>query len=130
MFNFEGSGVMAANKVTSANDAISANWSKGTQFLSNVISKSGSGVHTDNNGGSGGSADLIKGNLVRECKLDGYGIWVFVPYLSATVESNRVKGCAVGFAAFGGAVAGQGPTFVGNYGNGNEASTTGGTYGA
>jgi hypothetical protein len=130
MFNFEGSGVMAANKVMSANDAISANWSKGTQFLSNVIGKSGSGVHTDNNGGSGGSADLIKGNLVRECKLDGYGIWVFAPSLSATVESNRVKGCAVGFAAFGGAVAGQGPTFVGNYGNGNEASTTGGTYGA
>jgi hypothetical protein len=132
MFNFEGSGVMASNKVVNANDAISANWSKGTQFLSNLISKSGSGVHTDNNGGSGGSADLIKGNRVRECNTDGYGIWVFVPYVSATVESNRVKGCAVGLAAFGGAVSGQGPTFAGNYVNGSEASTTdpAGTYGA
>jgi hypothetical protein len=132
MFNFEGSGVMAYNKVISANDAISANWSTGTQFLSNVITKSASAIHTDNNGGSGGSADLIKGNRVRECKLDGYGIWVFVPYLSATVESNRIRGCAVGVAVFGGAVSGQGPTFAGNYVNGSEATTTdpGGTYGA
>lgn len=132
MFNFEGAGSMVANKVTSANDAISANWSRGTQFLSNVIAKSGSGVHTDNNGGSGGSADLIKGNRVRECNSDGYGIFVFVPYVSATVESNRIRGCAVGLAAFGGAVSGQGPTFAGNYVNGSEATTTdpAGTYGA
>jgi hypothetical protein len=130
MFNFEGSGVMANNKVTSANDAISSNWSKGTQFLNNVIIKSGSGVHTDNNGGSGGSADLIQGNKVRECKTDGYGIFVFAPYVSATVEGNRVKACAVGLAVFGGAVPGQGPTFTGNYVSSKEASTTGSTYGA
>jgi hypothetical protein len=132
MFDFEGAGTMAYNKVTSANDAISANWSKGTQFLNNVIAKSGSGVHTDNNGGSGGAADLIKGNRVRECKTDGYGIFVFVPYVSATVEANKITGCAVGLAAFGGAVSGQGPTFAGNYVNSKEASTTdpAGTYGA
>src|SRR5438445_2534931 len=79
MFDFEGAGVMSFNKVTNAHDAISANWSKGTQFLRNQVSKSGSGVHTDNNGGSGGSADLLNENTVRECKVNGYGVWVFVP---------------------------------------------------
>jgi hypothetical protein len=132
MFNFEGIGSMANNTVKNANDAISANWSKGTQFLANVISKSGSGVHTDNNGGFGGSADLIQGNRIRECNVGGYGIFVFVPYVSATVESNTVKGCAVGLAAFGSAVSGQGPTFANNKVSGFGASTTdpAGTYGA
>jgi nitrous oxidase accessory protein NosD len=132
MFNFGGSGVMSFNKVSSANDAISANWSKGTQFLNNTVSKSGSGVHTDNNGGFGGSADTIKTNVIRECKIDGYGIFVFVPYVSATVESNKVTGCAVGVAVYGSATPGQGPTFAKNVANGTGASTTNntGTFGA
>jgi hypothetical protein len=130
MFDYEGSGVMSTNTVKNANDAISANWSKGTQFLSNTISKSGSGVHTDNNGGFGGVADLIKANTVKECKTNGYGVFVFVPYLSATVEGNKVSSCAVGLAVYGGAVAGQGPTFIKNKANGTGAATTGGTYGA
>ena len=129
MFNFGGSGVMASNKVTSANDAISANHSTGTQFLANVIKKSGSGIHTDNNGESG-SADVIKGNTVRECKVNGYGIFVYVPYVSPTVESNKISGCSVGLAAYGGAVSGQGPTFTSNSVNGTGAATTGTTYGA
>src|SRR5664279_4093208 len=120
MFNYGGSGVMESNKVTSANDAISANYSTGTQFLANVIKKSGSGIHTDNNGESG-SADVIKGNTVRECKVNGYGIFVFVPYVSATVESNKISGCSVGLAAYGGAVSGQGPTFTNNSVNGTGA---------
>jgi len=132
MFNYEGSGVMSYNKVLNANDAISANWSKGTQFLNNTISKSGSGVHTDNNGGLGGSADLIKANVVRECKANGYGVFVFVPSVSATVEANKVTGCSVGFAVYGSALPGQGPTFSSNVGNGTGASTTNnaGTFGA
>jgi hypothetical protein len=130
IFNFGGSGVMASNKVTSANDAISANWSKGTQFLANRISKSGSGIHTDNNGGEGGEGDVIKGDYVRECKVNGYGIFVLVPYVSATVESNHVSGCSVGLAAYGGAMSGQGPTFTSNSVNGTGAATTGMTYGA
>lgn len=131
MFDFGGSGVMEGNKVTGANDAISANWSTGTQFVDNTITNSGSGVHTDNNGGSGGSADVIKGNRISSCKLDGYGIFVFVPYVSATVEGNRVSGCAVGLAAFGGAVSGQGPTFAGNRVDGTGATTNEAvTYGA
>ncbi len=128
MFAFEGSGVMEDNRVSEANDAISANWSKGTQFIHNKITKSGSGVHTDNNGGSGGSADLIKENKISECKPNGYGIFVFVPYVSATVEGNKIEGCTVGLAAFGGAVSGQGPTFAGN--KVDDENPTGETVGA
>ncbi|MCW3028146.1 MAG: hypothetical protein JWN81_1357 [Solirubrobacterales bacterium] len=92
MSAFGGPGVMASNEVVNANDAISVNWSRGTVFLKNVVSKSGSGVHTDNNGGKGGGADLIKENTVKECKVDGYVVFVSVPYVSATVESNKVSG--------------------------------------
>jgi len=132
MFNFGGSGVMEDNKVKNANDAISANWSTGTQFIGNSVSKSGSGVHTDNNGGSGGVADLIQGNKIRACTSGGYGIFVFAPYVSATVTANNIKGCAVGLAAFGSSVSGQGPTFSNNKVDGSGATTTGpnGTYGA
>jgi hypothetical protein len=132
IFNFGGSGTMSDNKVTDANDAISANHSTGTQFLDNVITKSGSGIHTDNNGDSGGVADLIEGNKISACNSNGYGIFVFVPYLSATVTANKVSGCYVGLAAFGGAVSGQGPTFSNNKVDGAGASTTdpAGSYGA
>ncbi len=131
MFAFEGSGTMEDNKVSDANDAISANWSKGITFIGNKVTKSGSGVHTDNNGGSGGSADLIKGNKISECKANGYGIFVFAPYVSATVEGNKISGCAVGLAAFGSQVSGQGPTFTHNKLDGGGATVTEGvTYGA
>jgi nitrous oxidase accessory protein NosD len=132
MFAFGGSGTMSHNRVTSANDAISANHSTGTQFLDNKITKSGSGVHTDNNGDSGGSADVIEGNKISECTSNGYGIFVFVPYLSATVKANKVKGCYIGIAVFGGAVAGQGPTLSDNKVDGSGALTTdpAGSYGA
>jgi nitrous oxidase accessory protein NosD len=122
MFAWEGPGSMDENRVSNANDAISANWSKGIEFARNTVTNSGSGVHTDNNGGSGGSADVITGNKISECKEGGYGIFVFVPYVSATVSDNTVTGCHVGLAAFGGAVSGQGPTFSGN-------KVTGGGYG-
>ncbi|HEX4435350.1 MAG TPA: hypothetical protein VH061_01020 [Solirubrobacteraceae bacterium] len=132
MFAFEGTGVMEHNKVSEANDAISANWSQGTQFIDNTVTKSGSGIHTDNNGGSGGVADLIKGNKISECKENGYGIFVFVPYVSATVEQNKISGCYIGMAAFGAAVSGQGPTFAANKVNGTGAKTSdpAGSYGA
>jgi len=132
IFSFEGSGVVSHNKVNGANDAISANWSKGIQFLNNKVSNSSSGIHTDNNGGSGGVADLIQGNKVSACKSNGYGIWVFAPYLSATVSSNKVTGCYIGLAAFGSQVSGQGPSFSSNKVDGTGATTTdpSGTYGA
>jgi hypothetical protein len=132
MFNFGDSGVMSDNTVTNANDAISANWSTGTQFLRNHISKSGSGVHTDNNGGSGGVADLIQGNTVSHCNVNGSGVFVFAPYVSASVVSNTVRGCYIGLAAYGSQAPGQGPTFSHNTLLGNGANTTdpNGTYGA
>jgi nitrous oxidase accessory protein NosD len=132
MFSFEESGQYVDNKVSDANDAISANWSKGTSFIGNKITKSSSGIHTDNNGGSGGSADVIEGNKVSACNTNGYGIWVFVPYVSATIEGNKISGCYIALAAFGGAVSGEGPEFSENVIDGKGAATTDpeGTYGA
>lgn len=116
MFNWIGSGTFANNTVSWANDAISANHSRGTTFIGNVVTHSGSGIHTDNAGDGGGSADLISGNSVTACKPDGYGIWTFVQYLAATVEDNVVSGCAVGLGAFGGGFSGPTvtTTFAGN----------------
>jgi hypothetical protein len=57
---------------------------------------------------------------------------VFAPYLSATVDSNMIKGCSVALAAYGSQLSGQGPTFSDNNLNGCGAKTTdpNGTYGA
>lgn len=131
IFAFTSSGVMRDNRVTRASDAISANWSHGIQFLGNDVSQSASGIHTDNSG-EFGSTDLIRGNRVHDCTTDGYGIWVFAPYSSPTVDGNRVSGCAVGIALFGSQAAGAAPTFSNNdlNGDGAQASGSDGTYGA
>jgi hypothetical protein len=102
MFAYGASGTMANNTVFYANDAISANWSRGIQFLDNTVSNSGSGVHTDNNGGFGGVADLIQGNDVSLGGGNSYGVWVFFPYLNPTVHLNTVSGQDVGLFAWGG----------------------------
>ena len=103
MFNFGGAGLFANNDVSDTNDAISSNWSAGTQYLNNHVRRSASGVHTDNAGGNGyGTPDLIQGNTVEDCKPDGYGIWVFVPYIAPTVANNSVEKCTIGLGAFGG----------------------------
>ncbi len=106
MFNFGGSGVMQGNHVSAANDAISSNWSSGVQFLNNVITNSGSGIHSDNSFGSGGTGnDLISGNQISSCVNSlpdsGYGIFTFVPYHDITVANNTVSGCDVGLGAYG-----------------------------
>ena len=131
IFNFGGSGVIADNTVTNANDAISANWSTGTQFLDNTIVQSGSGVHTDNSGESG-STDLIQGNTVVNCMTDGYGIFTFAQYNTVTVANNNVHGCYIGLADFGSSISGATTTFTGNVVDGTNATTTDptGTYGA
>lgn len=105
MFNRGGSGRMVHNKVSKANDAISSNFSTGTQYLDNEVEQSGSGVHTDNNGGSGGTGDVIRGNRVSDGMPGAYGIFVFVPYLPVTVANNDVSGVDVGLSAFAGAFA-------------------------
>jgi hypothetical protein len=101
IFAWYGPGIMANNTVSYANDAISANHSKGIQFLNNIVTHSGSGVHTDNAGDSGGVADLIEGNSVSDCTAGGYGVWVFVPYIAPSVNNNTVTNCSVGLSAWG-----------------------------
>ncbi len=101
IFNFYGAGIISDNDVSDVNDAIAANWSSGTQFLRNTVTDSSSGLHTDNNGGCGGSADLLQDNTVSNCKTNGYGMFVFAPYLAVTVNHNIVTNCAVGLALSG-----------------------------
>jgi nitrous oxidase accessory protein NosD len=131
IFNFSGSGVIADNHVSRANDAISANWSTGTSFLDNVVAGSASGVHTDNSGWNGVSTDLIQGNAISACMTDGYGIFVFAQYNSVAVHDNSVGGCYMGLAVFGSQVPGATTTFSGNNVHGGQATTTDptGTYG-
>jgi nitrous oxidase accessory protein NosD len=126
IFASHASGVISKNRVSEADDAISANWSRGIHFLDNTITDSASGIHTDNNGGDGGSADVIRDNKVSACTVNGYGIWVFAPYVSAMIAKNSVSGCAVGLATFGGAVSGEGPTFSKNKVSGTDASVSAG----
>jgi hypothetical protein len=106
IFNFGGSGIIERDTVSDCSDAISANHSKGTQFLDNIVTNSGSGVHTDNAGDAGGTADLIQGNTVSNSTLYGYGIWVFVPYIAPIVQNNTVTNVDVGMGTFGGAFSG------------------------
>jgi hypothetical protein len=102
IFNFGGSGSMTGNHVSNANDAISSNWSEGTTYTGNVVTTSGSGVHSDNNGGFFGpsTGDVISGNTVSSCTPSGYGIFSFVPYLPQTISGNTVSGCDTGLAVF------------------------------
>ena len=73
------------------------------EFTNNHISYSGSGIHTDNSGDSGGAvADLIRGNEVTLGNAGSYGVWVFVPYLDVTVDNNTVTDNDIGLGAFGG----------------------------
>ncbi len=113
MFNYGGAGTMSNNTVADANDAISANHSRGTQFLNNVVTNSASGVHTDNAGDGGGVADLIDNNSVSSCATNGWGVWTFVVYIQPTVKRNVVTNCAVGMATTG-SYAGVGTLFQDN----------------
>ncbi|MHC1739937.1 MAG: right-handed parallel beta-helix repeat-containing protein [Anaerolineaceae bacterium] len=101
IFAWGGPGTIANNTVSYANDAISANHSKGIQFLNNTITNSQSGVHSDNSGDGGGTPDLISGNSVSDCMTNGYGIWTFANYNPITVENNTVSGCSIGYSAWG-----------------------------
>jgi len=129
MFAWYGPGVMAHNAVSLANDGISANHSRGIQFLDNTVTDSGSGVHTDNAGDSGGVADVISGNTVS-CAPNGYGVWDFVPYIAPTISNNTVTNCAVGLAAFGGAFSDPSATttFSGNRVDGAGVTGSVGAY--
>ena len=110
IFNRGGTGEISNNNVSGTPDAISANNSRGTQFLNNVITNSASGIHTDNAGGSGGTSDLIQGNQISNGVGDGltgypvtgsFGIWVYSPYAQTTVDNNTITNVKNGLASFG-----------------------------
>lgn len=126
MFNYGGSGYFTNNTVSYANDAVSSNWSTGTEYSNNTVTNSGSGVHTDNNGGSGGNADNIHDNDVSDCTTGGFGVWVFVPYKDVTVHSNNVTNCDIGLSLLGGQ--GGTPTFSNNTIDGNNIVDGAGMY--
>lgn len=98
IMNYGGSGTIEANTVSASNGAIVTQYSQGTAILTNTVNTSSGGIHSDNNGVSGGSADLLQGNTVT-CPTGGWGVWVFAPALTVTVEDNEAYGCAVGLAA-------------------------------
>jgi parallel beta-helix repeat protein len=103
IFNYGGSGIIEYCNVTLANDAISSNHSRGTQYLYNTITNSGSGIHTDNNGSMGGVADVIAHNNVSNSPAGGYGIWTFFNYLNPVVNENTVTNVDVSLFHWGGA---------------------------
>lgn len=102
MFAWGGPGIFESNTVSFANDAISANHSKGIQFLNNTVNNSISGIHTDNSNDGGGVADQIVGNSI-DCNglAVSYGIFTFVPYVAPVVDGNTITNCSVGLSAWG-----------------------------
>jgi hypothetical protein len=125
--------------VRNANDAISSNGSTGTRYLHNVILASGSGIHTDNNGGEGGEGDVIEGNVVEGCTAGGYGLFAFAPYVASRFEHNEVRGCAVAMAVLGSDAIGMAavpanaavtPVFSSNWVSGRGAVPSQGSVGA
>ena len=106
MFASSATGVFAHNTVSLTYDAISANHSRGIQFLYNTISSSDSGIHTDNSGDGGIGNDLIQGNIITTgttSSIDptSYGIWDFVPYRQVTIDNNTINNVDYGVATFG-----------------------------
>jgi len=101
IFNFRGAGTISNNSVAATHDAIAAEQSRGVQVLNNTIITSGSGIHTDNAGQNGGAADLIQGNHVSDCTVNGQGVRVLTPHIAPVVRQNSVTGCDAGLAAYG-----------------------------
>ncbi len=110
IFNFGNSGIIDSNKVTNANDGIVANQSTGTIFSNNTTT--GIGIHTDNNGGSGGTTDTLKNNTVSNVSsANGYGILVFLPSRNVIVEENTITGSYIAIGNVGSGTTGVTPIF-------------------
>ncbi|MFU8844603.1 MAG: T9SS type A sorting domain-containing protein, partial [Bacteroidales bacterium] len=124
MFNSQGAGSFTGNHVDLANDGLASNHSKGTTYTGNTVTNSGSGIHTDNNGSGGGTADIMEGNNVSNTS---WGIWVFVPYKDVQVNNNTVTNCDVGLASVGQYVSVL-PSFTGNTIDGTSKSGSIGVY--
>ncbi|MBK7094709.1 MAG: hypothetical protein IPH57_06590 [Saprospiraceae bacterium] len=113
MFNSQGAGIFNANVLDQVNDGIASNHSQGTVYSYNIITNAKSGIHTDNNGSGGGTADVINNNDISLGKPSAYGIFVFAPYLNVAVQNNNVSGTYVGIASYGQQAAVT-PAFTGN----------------
>lgn len=98
IINEGGSGRIANNTISQAANAIAANGSRGTYIQYNTVTTSGWGVHTDNNGGSGGIADVLEWNNVSNCASDGHGIVVTSAFLDVSVHNNTITECAHGLS--------------------------------
>ncbi len=117
-------GTMSNNTVSDSSDGLNSNYSHGITFLDNRITRSGAGVHTDNAGGAGGgSADLVKGNTVRDCQAGGIGLMSFVSYVAPAFQGNTVRNCDTGIAVYGTATAAS-PVFTNNQVTGTGAAGT------
>lgn len=101
IMNSGGSGNITYNTIATATAAIVTNESRSTYILDNIITASGSGVRTDHNGATGGTADVLERNTVGDCIAGGSGIWVVAPFLGVTVQYNTVTDCSVGLAIAG-----------------------------
>jgi len=122
IFNFGGGGIVAENEVTDANDAIASNWSTGTRYLDNEISRAASGIHTDNAGGFGSvGPETIRGNALRAGVVGGWGVWVFNSYVPVTIDDNTVEDVDMGLAVFGQATPVGRPVFSRNRVQGKNA---------
>lgn len=114
IFNWAGAGTVERDTVLDVLGAIVANHSRGMNIINNVVNNSWDGVHSDNGGDGGGVADTIRGNILTNSPLYGYGIWVFVPYLAPVIENNTVTNVDIGLGAFAGAF---GPTVTATFTN-------------
>jgi hypothetical protein len=120
---YGGTGIVSDNTVDFGN-AVGANYSKGTQWLHNILTNTAGGIHTDNNSGV---ADVIHGNSVDCTGLsNGWGVWVFNPSVNVSVDQNTVTNCDIGMAMAGGA--GGIPTFTANTVDGQSKSNSFGVY--
>lgn len=109
IFAYGASGAITSNEVSLANDAISANHSRGIKITGNIVGQSGSGIHIDNNAAPapGVLLDLIEANTVIDCAPGGFGVWLLHPGGSAVINDNVVSDCDVGLALFGGGATGS-----------------------
>jgi hypothetical protein len=94
IMNWAGSGIFEYNTVDDVNDGIVSNHSMGTTYQYNTITGSDSGMHSDNNGSSGGTADVLQNNTISDCSgTFPYGLFVFASYLDVTVTENTISNC-------------------------------------
>lgn len=99
IMNWAGTGLIQNNNVSQAD--ICSNHSAGVIYEYNTVTNSGGGIHTDNNGSMGGTADILRYNNVSSGATNAYGIWVFASYLNTQVYENTVTGVSVGLCASG-----------------------------